>query len=119
MFEEGVDVSDLPEGLLLATLYNFSKVQGMGALAARPGLLTEDEADQILTSNRALDPNRKDKRVYFDYLYGKIMKLWIGGARLDTRLYDRDLGHGVGVAAVHAARQALARRQKQDKMVDF
>lgn len=78
-----MNISKLSKAKVLATLYNGSKVQGMGFLQARQGLMNESEAEELLK-------DQKD----FDYLFGKVMKIDLSSDELDTRLYNRDNGEG-------------------------
>lgn len=86
-----IDISNIPKGKVLATLYNFSKVQGMGFLQAKPGQMTEMEADKLLSEQTS-----------FDYLHGKVMKIDLSGSDLDPRLYDRDNGEGAAQEAINS-----------------
>lgn len=114
-----IDVSDIPEGLLLAALYNNSVVQGMGRLAARPGIMTEEQATELLTKQRRFLVG-VNAPVYFDYLFGKVMKVWIGKPKLATNLYDRDLGNGAAALVVQALRIVLkAKTPEGEPRVDF
>lgn len=85
-----MDISKFDKAQVLATLYNASKVQGMGILQARQGQMTVDQAREILT-----------KQTYFDYLFGKVMKIDLSKDDLQTGLYNRDNG-------TNAAEDALA-----------
>lgn len=89
--DEFIDISGLPKGAVLAALYNASRVQGMGFLNAKPGAMTVSEAEGIL--NQTPD-------AYFDYLYGKIMKVDLSKDTLNPRLYDRDNGQGAALRAL-------------------
>jgi hypothetical protein len=80
---------------ILAALYNSSRVQGMGALQAKPGQMQEAEAAELLKN-----------QTYFDYLYGKVMKVDLSGDELDPRLYDRDNGQGAAERAIKHLLQA-------------
>lgn len=82
----------IPQGkkaAVLAALYNNSKVQGMGFLQAKPGEMTEDEAAELLK-----------EETYFDYLYGKVMKVNLATDELNPWLYDRDNGEGSALNAI-------------------
>lgn len=96
---EAIDVSDIPPALLLATLYNWSRPQGMGFLQHDGDLMTEEQAQEILGDNTA---------PYFDYLKGRVMKVTINGKTLDPWLYDRDLGAGAAEHCVNECRKQLA-----------
>jgi hypothetical protein len=84
-----LDISTLNQAEVLAALYNASKVQGMGFLQAREGLMTTEEAQALLNETN-----------YFDYVYGKVMKLDFSRYPLCVRLYDRDNGEGAAMRAL-------------------
>lgn len=78
-----MNIKNLNKGAVLAALYNNAKVQGMGIFQSKPGSMSIPEAEQILQESR-------DK--YFDYLFGRVMKISLAGDEVDTRLYNRDNG---------------------------
>lgn len=92
-----IDIKDLDKAEVLAELYNSSQVQGMGFLAAKPGEMTAEEARNLIADG-----------AYFDYLYGKVMKVNLEGDSFDGRLYDRDLGEGAAQRAVDRVRARAA-----------
>lgn len=92
-----MDIKNLNKAEVLATLYNASKVQGMGIFQADGKVMTIEDAEAILKENEG--------HTYFDYLKGKVMKIDIGKDELDTRLYNRDNGN---MAAERALAKMLA-----------
>lgn len=74
---------------VLAKLYNASRPFGMGFLHYTPEDMTVAEAEELLK-----------KTHYYDYLYGRLMKIDLSGDTLNTRLYDRDLGEGSAARAL-------------------
>ena len=83
---EGVDKAEL-----LAALFNGSQQQGMGFLDPKGAkAMTVEDARSIIDSGD-LD---------FDYLHGRVMKIGLGGDKLDPWLYDRDNGEGAALGAV-------------------
>lgn len=84
-----INIENADKAEILAALYNNSKVQGLGWLQAKPGLMTADEARELLK-----------EFTYFDYLHGKVMKIDLSGAELRPSLYDRDNGQGACAAAI-------------------
>jgi hypothetical protein len=78
-----IDLKGLNKAEVLARLYNASKVQGMGFMQAIGGRMTIDEAEELLKQD-----------TYFDYLYGKVMKVDLSKDSFDPWLYDRDNGTG-------------------------
>lgn len=95
-----IDVSNLKPSAVLAALYNASQPQGFGFLQFTPEPMTEEEAAQIIGDR---------KRVDVDYLKGRVLKVEIGGATLDPRLYDRDNGDGAAARAIDAIRPTVAK----------
>lgn len=90
METNSIDISRLNKAEVLAALYNNSRQQGMGLLHTRGREpLTKDEAFQILKEEK-----------YFDYLYGRVMKIDLSGDTLDPWLYDRDNGPGAAARAL-------------------
>lgn len=85
------------DAIVLATLYNASKPQGLGMPQFKREEMTMLEAGEIL---KHFKPGQKK---YFDYLRGRVMKIDVGANPLDFRLYDRDNGLGAGAAALKEA----------------
>lgn len=86
-----IDISKLDKADVLRVLFNDAKPQGMGLLHYVPEDMSVEDARAML-----------EKRNYFDYLQGRVMKVEIKGDTLDPRLYDRDNGPG-------AAKQAISK----------
>lgn len=84
-----INLKGLNKAEVLASLYNNSKVQGMGFLQARDGEMTKETAEELLKQTSK-----------FDYLYGKVMKVDLSGDEFDPWLYDRDNGQGAALSAV-------------------
>jgi len=85
-----INISTLDKAEVLAALYNNSKQQGMGFMDARGGRqITKEQAAELL-----------GKGTYFDYLYGRVMKVELRGDTLDPWLYDRDNGEGAAAKAI-------------------
>lgn len=87
-----MNIKGLKTAEVLATLYNASKVQGMGFLQADGKVMTTEDAEAIL--------KEKEGDTYFDYLKGKVMKIDVGQEELNTRLYNRDNGEGAAERAL-------------------
>ncbi|MBQ9279924.1 MAG: hypothetical protein IJ215_02610 [Clostridia bacterium] len=79
-----VDISKKNKASVLATLYNYSKPQGMGWFEYEPRYITDFEAKEIIEQHG----------LQFDYLKGRVLKIDLSGDFLDTSLYDRDNGEG-------------------------
>lgn len=84
-----INIKGKSKAKVLAALYNYSHIQGLGFLQARPGLMTEEQAERLLK-----------EQTYFDYLYGKVMKVDLSGDTFNPRLYDRDNGQGAAEVAL-------------------
>ena len=79
-----VNIKGLNKAEVLAILYNNSKLQGLGFLNKKEGTITIEEASELL-----------NKQTYFDYLYGKVMKIDLSSDdEFDSTLYDRYNGEG-------------------------
>lgn len=85
-----IDISKKDKAEVLAALYNASHPLGLGFLQYDPTPMTADEARKLLAET-----------TYFDYLYGRVMKVDLSTDTLNPWLYDRDNGAG-------AAERALA-----------
>ncbi len=79
-----VDIKGLDKAEVLLALYEGSHVQGMGFLQAIPSYTLEQAKVDYEES--------RDK--YFDYHYGRVMKVDLSGDSFESALYDRDLGAG-------------------------
>lgn len=97
-----VSIKGLDKADVLCALYNASKPLGMGVFQFIPGDMTKDQASALLASFG-------DQKPYFDYLYGRLMKVGISGDEISTGLYDRDLGQGAGERAIAALREKLTK----------
>jgi len=103
-----VSIEGLRKGEVLASLYNNAKVQGMGFLQAKEGDMSEQEAD-IVINKAVTELNHYVERLgmskenlqeaikniyFFDYLFGRVMKVNIYGNEFSEASYDRDNGEG-------------------------
>lgn len=89
-----ISLEGLDKGLVLAALYNNSKPQGLGFLHYDAKPMTQEEATKLL-----------DGRKYFDYLNGRVMKIWLDSDVLDERSYDRGNGVGAAESVINELRQ--------------
>ena len=71
----------MTRGETLKALYDHAKPLGMGFLHYRPAPMDIKEADSLALGES-----------YFDYLYGRVMKVDLN--KLDSYLYNRDNGPG-------------------------
>lgn len=93
-----IDIKGIDKVEILRSLYDRAQVQGMGFLNYRPGGLSREEAETLISQT-----------TYFDYLYGRVMKVELSGDSLDPRLYDRDNGHGAASSAVTDALDVMTK----------
>jgi len=108
-----VDIKGLSKAAVLAALFNASKQQGMGILHGRGAYkMTPDDAEKYLTGGDAIaraipemDAIRRGKRLYFDYLEGRVLKVDITDDEFESAMYDRDIGVGAAQAAIDGIRR--------------
>lgn len=94
-----INIKGLDKAKVLKALYDASRVQGMGILQAVPdGYVTVELYQELL-----------DKCPYFDYMFGRVMKVDLSGDAFDERLYDRDNGPGAAERAIQKLRGDNAR----------
>lgn len=93
-----MDIAGLSKPAVLAALFNASRQQGMGFMDSR-GAKPMNEADAAKVIESA--------GMYFDYLYGRVMKIAIDTDDIETRLYDRDNGEGAAERAIAPLRATV------------
>lgn len=98
-----VDIKGLDKARVLKALYDHSHVQGLGALQAS-GPITVEHCAGLL-----------EKQTYFDYLYGRVLKVDLSGDEFDERLYDQDCGEGAAQRAVDSIKGAPEGSEDTDK----
>lgn len=86
-----VNIAGANKAAILAALYNASRQQGLGVLQRGPESMSIEQAQQVLDSN---------PRQYFDYLFGRVMKVDLATDTLRLHLFDRDNGEGAGYRAI-------------------
>jgi len=87
-----IDISSLNKAEVLQALFNASKQQGMGFLDGRGHYKLSLEDSQVCIDRGGSQ--------YYDYLRGRVLKIDLSKDELDTRLYDRDNGHGAAERAL-------------------
>ena len=95
-----INISDLDKAEVLATLFNASSPAGMGFLQAGngPTVMSIEDAQAIIDRGTSPDFGSHFKRdLYFDYLYGRPLKLNLANDSFDPWGFDRDNG-GTGTA---------------------
>lgn len=89
-----IDIKSLNKAEVLKTLYDHTHVQGMGFLQAVPeGTVTVEHCEELL---------KKD--TYFDYLYGRVLKVDLSGDEFNEALYDRNNFPGAAAKAIEELR---------------
>lgn len=107
---ERINIAGLDKGAVLKALHDGTKPLRMGFLQAVPNLtLDQAQRDYETARERAERYGRKDE-VFFDYYYGRPLKVNIAKDELDPILYDRDAGPGAAAKAIAALRE-----QEQEK----
>ena len=92
-----ISIKGLNKAEVLRVLYDRSHVQGMGFLQAVPnGFVTVEHCEELLRET-----------TYFDYLYGKVLKVDLSSDEFDERLYDRDCGIGAARRAINSLRKDI------------
>ena len=84
MVSDYVDITGIDKAELLSALFNGSKQQGIGFLSARGrSNVSRDDSVSIIAARTDL---------YFDYLYGRVLKVDLNENPMWTGLYNRDNG---------------------------
>lgn len=91
---EKIDLTGLDKAVVLAALYNASKLQDKGLLQYDPKPMSIEEARQLL-----------EKEKEFDYIKGRVMKINLSGDKFDPWFYNRDNGDGAAEKAIKFAIQ--------------
>lgn len=102
-----IDIKGIDKADLLAALYNNASPMGMGFLQARPGQMTREGALELMEAgddSSRMFPNMK-RRMYFDYVYGRPLKVNLEGDELETSLYNRDWGKDAAEQIVESLRK--------------
>jgi len=89
-----IDVSHIEPAELLRLLYNAID------MGKRHGLPTFPDPMRIEEARRIIAERTRDGIARFDYLNGRLMKVAIGSAQVDERLYDREHGPGAFATAI-------------------
>lgn len=87
-----IDIKGLNKAEVLKALYDGSYIQGMGFMQAVPeGTVTVEHCKMLLETTGY---------PYFDYLYGRVLKVDLSKDAFDERLYDRDNGQGTAARII-------------------
>lgn len=98
-----VNIKGIDKAKVLAALFNHSKVQGMGVFQASrgPQVMSEDDARKAIGNGDDATVMFGDVHpLYFDYLYGRVLKVDISKDEFNEWGYDRDLGQGAAQRAI-------------------
>ena len=93
-----MNISGLNTAAVLAALYNGSHQKGMGFLNL------DGESD--MTEEQARVEIAGNKRMYFDYLHGRVMKIDLSDQDVYTALYNRENGDGAAEIIIRGLRRA-------------
>ena len=89
-----INIKGMNKAEVLKALYDNSHIQGYGIFQAVPeGTVTVAHCEGLL-----------ERTTYFDYLYGRVLKVDLSGDEFDERLYDRDCGLGAADRALRSIR---------------
>lgn len=103
-----IDISGLNKATLLAALFNrVGGPAGLGVLQAHhgPDVMTQEDAVKAIEGGD--DSTRmfgKGKRLDFDYLYGRCLKVDLSRDEVNLGLFDRDYGQGAFAEVVKELR---------------
>lgn len=101
-----ISTKGLSKAAVLAALYNASRPLGMGFLQYDPKPMTEEEAAALIGH---------DPHPHFDYLKGRVMKVWLDDDGFESRSYDRDNGDGAAQRAIDELRAGNGDRSEAHK----
>jgi hypothetical protein len=89
-----IDIGGLDKAEVLAALHNNTRAVGLGRLHDRGDVTADD-----------VRPQFEDRsRLYFDYVFGRPIKVDLSGDSFDPVLYDRDAGPGSARRAIDELR---------------
>ena len=83
-----IDIKGLDKAEVLLALYNHSKPLGLGWLQEM------GKKREYTLEDARRDLEESSPYFYFDYLYGRVMKVDLSKDTFDGWLYDRDNGEG-------------------------
>lgn len=89
-----IDISTLDKADVLAALYNASHPQGLGFIHYNPVPMNRAEAEKLLK-----------EYTYFDYLYGRVMKVDLSKNEFDPWLYDQDNYQGAAQDVINKLKE--------------
>ena len=103
-----MNITALNKADVFLTLFNNAKTPGLGLIAAAMfGPLSIEGAEKIMQ-----DCNED---IYFDYVYGRVMKISLKGDDIDTRLYNLNNGENAAEKAIQKLRENIKNDQIDQK----
>ena len=100
-----VNIKGLDKAEVLLALWKSSRMQGMSFLGfLATGELTLEQAKEEVEGRLNASAVCGERRCYFDYLNGRVLKVDISQDEFDSRLYDRDNGENAAQRAIDKLR---------------
>lgn len=100
-----VNIKGLDKAEVLLALWKSSRMQGMSFLGfLATGELTLEQAKKEVEERLNASAVCGERRCYFDYLNGRVLKVDISQDEFDSRLYDRDNGENAAQRAIDKLR---------------
>jgi hypothetical protein len=98
-----IDISKMDRAWVLMRLFNAARPLGpfgkdIDYVRGPLKVMTLEEAQAFIA--RCESSPSLDSRYYFDYVFGRPLKVNLRGPTLDDRLYARDQGEGTAAAAL-------------------
>jgi len=100
-----MDISKYDKADVLQVLYNNALTFPYPEVDFKPDNMSREEASDCLKHG-----------TYFDYLFGRVMKVDLSGNELDTRLYNRDNGPNAAEKAIESL-STCAQTNKPKRMI--
>ncbi|MBQ8237892.1 MAG: hypothetical protein IJZ39_07090 [Oscillospiraceae bacterium] len=102
-----IDIRGLNKAEVLKALYDGSRVQGIGFLEA----LSRDESIPAIIEGRVTVEHCQQLLdatgyPYFDYLYGRVLKVDLSKDEFEERLYDANNGQGAAERVIRRLRNS-------------
>lgn len=106
---EIIDISGLDKAAVLATLFNATTPGGMGFVQAGrgPTVMSIEDAQKLIDDGTSPDVGSQGAHdLYYDYLFGRPLKIDLSSDTLDPWGFDRDNGgDGTAQRLIEALRQ--------------
>jgi hypothetical protein len=97
-----INIALLPKAEVLKALHDGTQALGLGRLHDLGRDMTIKEAEDMIAKME-----KWGLSLYFDYIYGRPLKVNITGDEFDERLYDRDAGEGQAQCVIDALYEKL------------